>query len=225
MCRPQRPEGEEAAEKAPAEAENQGPPDHVAAAVRQPPCHDRGQRQSMVKQEHMIICWLSSCQGGQKKCNLQTPVVGQDGGTSVFHGCVNGRLLSTQLILDPWADGWQCFNKALTVLRCRWTLHLRWKVRGDHRSWSPLWRGVRKQRKLQEGANHEETLTCIYHKAEETIRRWWAEGSSSWRVDWQPAAGVTANGTNANQPQPPNASKRHKTHGTGKWLGFFKTYL
>lgn len=44
MCRPQRPEGEEAAEKAPAEAENQGPPNYVAAAVRQPPCHDRGQR-------------------------------------------------------------------------------------------------------------------------------------------------------------------------------------
>ncbi|CAK6955457.1 chemokine (C-C motif) ligand 44 [Scomber scombrus] len=30
MCRPQRPEGEEVAEKAPAETENQGPPNHVA---------------------------------------------------------------------------------------------------------------------------------------------------------------------------------------------------
>lgn len=48
MCRPQRPEGEEAAEEAAAEAENQGPPDNVAAAVRQPPRHDRGQRLSVI---------------------------------------------------------------------------------------------------------------------------------------------------------------------------------
>lgn len=39
-------------------------------------------------------------------------------------------------------------------------------------------RGVRKQRKLQEGTSHEETLTCVYHEAEEAIRRWGAEGSS-----------------------------------------------
>lgn len=44
MCGPQGPEGEEAAEEAAAEAEDQGPPDDVAAAVRQPPRHDRGQR-------------------------------------------------------------------------------------------------------------------------------------------------------------------------------------
>ena len=44
MCRSQRPEGEEAAEKAPAKAENQGPANDVAPTLRQPACHDRGQR-------------------------------------------------------------------------------------------------------------------------------------------------------------------------------------
>lgn len=42
MCRPQRPEGEEVAEKAPAETENQGPPHHVAPPSRQPARHVRG---------------------------------------------------------------------------------------------------------------------------------------------------------------------------------------
>lgn len=67
MCRPQRPEGKEAAEKAPAEAENQGPPNHVAAAIRQPPCHDRGQRESTIMKQHMIIRSLSSCEEDDDK--------------------------------------------------------------------------------------------------------------------------------------------------------------
>lgn len=73
MCRPERPEGKEAAEKAPAEAANQGPPNHVAAALRQPPRHDRGQRESMIKKEHMIIRWLRSCQEDKRNviCRLQ----------------------------------------------------------------------------------------------------------------------------------------------------------
>lgn len=43
MRRPQGPQGEETAEEAPAEAEDQGPPDHVAPSPRQPACHVRGQ--------------------------------------------------------------------------------------------------------------------------------------------------------------------------------------
>lgn len=47
MCRPQRPEGEEVAEEAPPETENQGPPNHVAASSRQPARHVRGQERQL----------------------------------------------------------------------------------------------------------------------------------------------------------------------------------
>lgn len=43
MRRPQGPQGEETAEEAPAEAEDQGPPDHVAPSPRQSSRHVRGQ--------------------------------------------------------------------------------------------------------------------------------------------------------------------------------------
>ena len=42
MRGPQRPQGEEAAEEAPPEAEEQGPPDHVAHPARQPARHGGG---------------------------------------------------------------------------------------------------------------------------------------------------------------------------------------
>lgn len=44
MRRPQGPQGEETAEEAPAETEDQGPPDHVAPSPRQPARHVRGQK-------------------------------------------------------------------------------------------------------------------------------------------------------------------------------------
>lgn len=46
MRRPQGPQGEETAEEAPAEAEDQGPPDHVAPPARQSSRHVRGQAQA-----------------------------------------------------------------------------------------------------------------------------------------------------------------------------------
>lgn len=72
MRRPQGPQGEETAEEAPAEAEDQGPPD-VAPSPRQPACHVRGQTRaaSMVQWRFQLLATRVKCQSQFQFCSFK----------------------------------------------------------------------------------------------------------------------------------------------------------